>query len=149
MPSIGAESSRSIIEINDFQVMGVVSQVFCGAIAHIPYADEVVRRGGYQKTAIRREIEGADRGRVCFESVPNIFRVYFPDLEDYNQLAIRCSEKRLTEMPLYPGPVARYFPSRLKHTALIMSLSASRFLRTLNPANKSKISDITIEDPPN
>ena len=47
-----------------------------------------------------------------------------------------CLEKGYTKIAPSHAPVARYFPSGLKQTAMIQSSFASKFRRTLNTTNQ-------------
>jgi hypothetical protein len=74
---------------------------------------------------------------VSFECISYVFRLYFPDLEEMSATRY-VKEKRLTEMLPSNKPVARYFPSGLKHKALTSSLSVSKFLSTLHVTDQTR-----------
>jgi hypothetical protein len=79
VPPIRAENSGAIVGI--IEEHGIVfRQERAGPIAHVPYPDSVVIRGGEEQSAIRREIKGADVEFPSFERIPYEFCVYFPDL---------------------------------------------------------------------
>jgi len=77
---IRSENSRITREvIVDRRIF--LGQNRCSPATHVPDPGSVVTRGRDELSAIGREVDGEDPTSVPFESIADIFRLYFPDLE--------------------------------------------------------------------
>ena len=80
VPPIGAEKSGPVMRRIKEDRVGL-SQIVRGPIAHTPYANSVIIRGGDEVSAIWRKAEGVDDTNMTFESILHVSLLYFPELE--------------------------------------------------------------------
>lgn len=102
-------------------------------IVQIPNANGVVPWGRDEEFAVGRELEGRNSFLVSFKSVSYIFFGYFPDLDEVCLWRwVKGKQVLHTRMRESFEPVARHFPSGLKHKDLIHGSFVRRSVRTLH-----------------